>query len=356
MSAPRAGGADLVAARERLWAAVADGDEHAAETAVLAALGGGAAAESVLLDVIAPVQAKVGAEWAANRMSVAQEHAATAINGRVIAAMAHHPAARPPDRPGRVVVACVDGEWHALPARLLAEVLRLRGWRVDFLGAQVPTPQLVAHLHLGSTDAVALSSSLPTRLPTAHAAITACLSTGVPVLAGGAAFGADGRHARLLGATAWAPDARAAADLLAEGLPRPDLAAVRLPVDDLPHLADQEHAVVARTAQQLVKQTLADLEERPPTTTTPHRPDPEDVAHVVEFLAAALYVDDDELFGGFVTWTGDILAARDVPAASLHPVLELLAALLTDLPRATRMLHGARRALDTAHSTHGTTA
>ncbi|MDI5982847.1 cobalamin B12-binding domain-containing protein, partial [Amycolatopsis magusensis] len=122
-------------------------------------------------------------EWAANRLSVAQEHAATAINDRVIAAAVH---SRPRPRAvlGRVTVACVDGEWHALPARLLAETLRLRGFTVDYLGAQVPVPHLITHLHRTGPDAVALSGSLAPRLPTAHATITACQAAGVPVIAG----------------------------------------------------------------------------------------------------------------------------------------------------------------------------
>ncbi|GAA3310212.1 hypothetical protein GCM10020295_76700 [Streptomyces cinereospinus] len=216
----------LARAREELWRAVSDRDEHAAGRAVFDALDAGADAEDVLLEVIAAVQRRVGLEWAANRFTVAQEHAATAIHDRIIAAMAHRgPPADTPGTAGSVTVACVDGEWHALPARLLAEVLRHRGHRVDFLGAQVPTPHLIAHLHQTSPDAVALSSSIPARLPVAHTAISAVRAIDIPVLVGGAAFGADGRYARLLGADAWAPDARAAAGLLARGLPRPSPAA-----------------------------------------------------------------------------------------------------------------------------------
>ncbi|MBV8930895.1 MAG: cobalamin-dependent protein, partial [Mycobacteriaceae bacterium] len=192
--------ADYEIARERLWGAVIDRDEYAAAATVFAMLDAGMTPEDVLLEVIARVQHRVGTEWAANRISVAQEHAATAINDRVVAALAHHPASRPTVTAGRVTVACVDGEWHALPARLLAEVLRLRGWQVDFLGAQVPTPHLIAHLHHNGPDAVALSCSIPTRLPTAHAAITASQAAGATVLAGGAAFGQDGRYAYQLGA------------------------------------------------------------------------------------------------------------------------------------------------------------
>ncbi|MDT0431848.1 MULTISPECIES: cobalamin B12-binding domain-containing protein [Streptomyces] len=345
--------------RERMWTAVTDGDEYAASAHVLGALDDGTDAESVLLDVIAPVQARVGAEWAANRLGVAQEHAASAIAERVIAALAHHPSARVEPRLGRIAVACVDKEWHALPARLLAEVLSLRGWRVDFLGAQVPTPHLVAHLHHSGADAVALSSSLATRLPTAHAAITACQAVGVAVLAGGAAFGPDGRYARLLGADAWAPDARSAARRLAEGIPAPETAGGHASAGDLPHLADQEYTYVAREQVPLAREVLAQLERRFPAMAgyTDHQRErtAEDIVHLLDHLAVALYVDDDALFTAFVTWTAGILTARDVPARSLRPALDALAAELQDFPRARRLLDHARHALDATLAPGGRT-
>ncbi|MET7683978.1 B12-binding domain-containing protein [Streptomyces sp. NPDC005423] len=331
-----------------LWDAVSAGDEHSATGAVLRALEDGADPESVLLDVIAPVQGQVGLEWAANRLSVAQEHAATAINERVVAALALHPAARTDPSRGRITVACVDGEWHALPARLLAEVLKLRGWQVDYLGAQVPSAHLITHLLLTDADAVALSSSIATRLPTAHAAITACQAVGVPVLVGGAAFGPGGRYARLLGADAWAPDARAAADRLARSplpRPRPD----HQQLDDLPHLADQEYTLVARGSASLVRTAFAALEDAFPATRTYSDTQrerlAEDLAHIVEFLATALYVGDAELFTGFISWTAQVLTARGVPAQSLPPALDILACELKDFPRATRILSSGRAQL-----------
>ncbi|HEY3482219.1 MAG TPA: cobalamin B12-binding domain-containing protein [Streptomyces sp.] len=338
--------------RDALWAAVMGRDEFRAAGVVFDALENGMDAETVLLDLLAPVQVRVGAEWAANRLSVTQEHAASAITERIIAALAHHPTARTAPHLGRVTVACVDQEWHALPARLLAEVLTLRGWQVDFLGAQVPTPHLIAHLHASGSDAVALSSSIPTRLPASHAAITGCQAIGVPVLAGGAAFGTDGRYARLLGANAWAPDARAAAAELAAGIPAPDLAAGRQQIDDLPHLADQEYTLVARTQGNLVREVLAQLEAAFPAMAsyTAHQRErtAEDIAHIVDFLTVALYCDDDELFTTFITWTAEILTARHVPARSLRPALNILATELKEFPRSLRLLDEAVRALDAA--------
>jgi methanogenic corrinoid protein MtbC1 len=332
----------------RLWEAVHEGDEHAAAEVVLPAVDAGLDPESALLDVIAPVQAKVGVEWAANRIGVAQEHAATAINDRVIAALAHRVPTPPRPAPGRVTVACVDGEWHAMPARLLAETLRLRGWQVDFLGAQVPVPHLIEHLHRTGPDALALSSSVPTRLPTAHATISACQAVGVPVLAGGAAFGSDGRFAGRLGADGWAPEARAAEARLGDLLARPYRPAAHRPVDDLPHLADQEYTLVTRGGHRLVAAVLAALQERIPAmagyTDRQRQHTAEDLAHIIEFLGVALYLDDTELFTRFIAWTCAILTARAVPAHSVVLALDLLTGRLQDFPRATGLLAAGRSA------------
>ncbi|MFD7027328.1 B12-binding domain-containing protein [Streptomyces sp. NPDC059917] len=342
--APRSAPTRPAELAEQLWQALLALDESAAVAAVLRALDQGLAPESALLDVIARVQGRIGEEWAADRITVAQEHAATAINDRAVGAVALHPAARTRPHRGKVTVACVDGEWHALPARLLAEVLRLRGWHVDYLGAQVPAPHLIAHVHRTGPDVVALSSSLPTRLPTAHATITACRAAGTPVIVGGAAFGPDGRYARLLGADAWAPDARTAADDLARaplGRPCPG----RQSLDDLPHLQDQEYTLVARGRQRLVREVFVELQENHPAmreyTDVQRERTAEDLSHIVDFLAASLYTDDTDLFLRFLLWTADVLESRGVPATSLLPALALLAHRLSDFPRATATLRAA---------------
>ncbi|MET9368987.1 cobalamin B12-binding domain-containing protein [Streptomyces griseoflavus] len=335
--------------RDRLWQAVLEGGEYEAVDAIRAGLDAGWEEEALLLDVVASVQERIGAEWAADRITVAQEHAATAINERVITALVHRQPANRPAGPyrGRVTVSCVDGEWHAFPARLVAEVLRLRGWQVDYLGAQTPTPHLVAHQHRTNSDAVLLSGSISTHLPAAHAAITACQAVGVPVVAGGRAFGPDGRYARALGADAWAPDARGAAATLEAGLARP--AAVRDTVDDLPHLADQEYTMVVRSRSRLVKQVLVDLESRFPAlraySDAQRERTAEDLVHIMDFLATALYLDDAEVFTGFLRWTAEVLTARGVPVRSLRSGLDIIGEQLHDFPRALRLVREGAAAL-----------
>ncbi|MER7495022.1 cobalamin-binding protein [Streptomyces pharetrae] len=184
--------------------------------------------------------------------------------------------------------------------------------------------------------------AIPTHLPAAHAAITACQAVGVPVLAGGRAFGPDGRFAHALGADRWAADARGAAAVLEGGLPRPLPTAVRQTVDDLPHLADQEYTMAVRSRGSLVRRTLADLEHRFPAmrgySDEQRERTAEDVAHIVDFLATALYVNDSEVFTSFLAWTADILTARRVPADSLVTALDILAGQSRETPRTLAML------------------
>ena len=150
---------------------VGDGDECGAIDVVTDLLDDGVAPQRVMSELIAGTLVRVGRLWAADEWSIAREHAATAACERALAAVAARTEVFP--HRGRITIACVDGELHALPPRLLAETLRLDGWRTDFLGAGIPGPHLVTHLHQTRPEAVALSCTIATRLPQAHAAITA---------------------------------------------------------------------------------------------------------------------------------------------------------------------------------------
>ncbi|MEU8288392.1 cobalamin B12-binding domain-containing protein [Micromonospora sp. NPDC048905] len=323
---------------------LADADEDAAIDLAIGLLDAGVPAERVLLDLVAPAQAEVGERWARNEWSVAQEHAATHISERVVAAVATHVNPRPTG--GRVVVACMDGEWHALPPRLVAEVLRLRGWQVTFLGASVPAAHLVSYLHRYDAHAVALACALPMRLPHAHRMIEACRRSDVPVVVGGRGFGADGRWARRLG-VAWAPDAPSAAELISD-----ERALRRVPPARLGHLADDEYASLVRRRGELIDSALGDLRERVPATHTYTASQLDstvsDLGHLVDFLAAAVYVDDASLFMEFVEWLAGILSSRGVPGSALARSLEHYAGTLRDFPRAERMVALGRAGLPAA--------
>jgi hypothetical protein len=50
----------------------------------------------------------------------------------------------------------------------------------------------------------------------------------------------------------------------------------------------------------------------------------EDLGHIVDFLAAALYATEPDIFLEFVDWTAAVLGARNVPPAALRSGLTLI--------------------------------
>ncbi|MEU4164203.1 cobalamin-dependent protein [Actinoplanes sp. NPDC026670] len=321
---------------------VADGDEVGATRLVSALLDDGVAAQRIIVDLIGGAQRRVGELWEANEWSVAREHAATAVGERALATVAARTTAHATR--GRIALACVDGEWHGLPARMLAELLRLDGWRVDFLGASVPGRHLIVHLHQTGPDAVALSCMLPTRLPRAHAAITACRAAGLPVIAGGRGFGPGGRYAERLGAQAWASTGEEAVARLATDWPPRTLSDLPLP-DDESFLGDEEYTHLVRSRPQLIKTAMDRLATVfPPAAgydAAQIESTSEDLGHIADFLAAALYVGEPAIFQDFVTWTTTVLTSRGVPATALRTGLTLIHDQLVDFPAATAMLNAA---------------
>ncbi|MGW5663237.1 cobalamin B12-binding domain-containing protein [Streptomyces sp. NPDC003758] len=329
---------------------LAHADETGATALALSLLRSGASAEEVLLRLIAPAQAAVGTRWVSTQWSVAQEHAATHVSERVVSAVAAEASASRPrnSAPGRrVLCGCVEGEHHTLPARIAAEVLRLRGFDLTFLGANVLVPRLVSHLHRQGPDLVALSCVIPVCLPAAHRLVECSRRAGVPVLAGGAGFGPAGVWARTLGADLYLPDPAAAADMLA--VRWPDTPRETAPLE---HLADEEYSRIVRQRAELLRRLFARLRERYPSLCDPGAEHAEavleELGRLPDVLAAAIYVDDPRVLTDYLSFGAAFLHARGVPTAALGLALGALSGPLGDLPRASGHLDAGRRWLAAA--------
>jgi methanogenic corrinoid protein MtbC1 len=163
----------------------------------------------VLLDqLVGRALAEVGRGWAAGAWSVAEEHRATSTSQAVVGAL--RPA--PPDAGPGVVLACPDGEWHSMPAEILAHRLHLRGVRVRALGPSVAADDVAAALAEEQPVALLLSCTVLSSLPAAAQTVDVAARAGVPTVLGGAAVDAAG--ARRLGAAARPEDPDAVAALL----------------------------------------------------------------------------------------------------------------------------------------------
>ena len=283
------------------------------------ALSDGPAADVV--DALGRVQERVGEEWYRGTWTVADEHAATAV---VDAALAAVQATRPPVDPRNgafVVVACPEGEWHSLPARMFSVRLRDLGTRVTFLGASMPADHLGADLAHRRPDVLAVSVATPLGLPAAIASIDAAHAVEVPVVLGGRALGTNDRRAHALGADGWAANA---ADLV-RALP------IAPRVHDLASRAARQSAVLGLELDRepLVERALEILAGRfPPIAQYDHRQmsrTREDLESIARFVEVSVLVDDPGLFTEFVDWLQGLLSARGLPRAVLPTSLDCLA-------------------------------
>lgn len=293
-------------------------DSSNAKRLALQLLDGGVPLSRLFTELVAPAQAEVGDRWHRNELSVAAEHAATAVADDVVSALTvigDSPVGRP-----HVVLACAEGEWHVLPARLTAESLRSEGFSVTFLGPSTPARHLPGFLEDVRPDVLAVSCSTALSLDGVLRFVHVAHDAGVPVIAGGRGLSVAQR-AYTLGVDLWAPDAAAAGDVLRQPLPR----ALREPT------ADTGGAMaLAPAIGGWVERALVALADRFPALA--HYDDEqlartrEDFGYIIHFIQAAILLRDSDVFHEFTDWLRLLLEARGVPAAAFRLSLEALTA------------------------------
>jgi len=146
---------DWPAQADQLYAAIAAGEEtHARHW--LGRLAAGVTLVDLCEHVIAPALRRIGDGWASGWVSIAQEHRASAICERLIAAYAGQPGGRPR---GRAVVATPPGERHGLPALMAAACLREDRWLVHHLATDLPVAEVTRLAGAVDADLVVFSSA-----------------------------------------------------------------------------------------------------------------------------------------------------------------------------------------------------
>jgi diguanylate cyclase (GGDEF)-like protein len=169
---------------------VADG--AAAERGALDCLDDGISVQMLYSRVIAPAMWKIGDLWETGAITIADEHLATAITHRVLAAVYTSCLDRTVGRAGSILMATAEGESHELGLRMAGDILELAGYDIAYLGAGVPLEVLIAAIGERTPDLVALSATLQDDLPGSLEATISALESGfpdIPVLVGGQGVG-----------------------------------------------------------------------------------------------------------------------------------------------------------------------
>ncbi|MFM6849244.1 MAG: B12-binding domain-containing protein [Terrabacter sp.] len=202
---------------DELWAAVEAFDAEAAEIAI-AKLLWDVPLSGAVVGVVLPFLQEVGDRWEAGTLSVAHEHFASDMLRRKLWALSSVPPAQVLDdasAPSPVVLlACPSGERHDMVLLCVALMLRERGMRVRFLGADTPVPAVVSAARASGADAVVLSATRATAF-TAHTTTLRRLAQERPLYVAGR--GADEQTVAEIGAAALPADpSRAVVHLVGE--------------------------------------------------------------------------------------------------------------------------------------------
>jgi excisionase family DNA binding protein len=139
---------------DRLYDALVLGDELSGRQVVDRLHEGRSDAAELCEQLFTPALRRLGDSWAKGRVTLADEHRASAISTRLLARISTHPRGRPR---GVAVVTTAPGESHELPGVMASMALRADRWRVHHLGTQVPCDQLAALAKREGADLVVVS-------------------------------------------------------------------------------------------------------------------------------------------------------------------------------------------------------
>jgi diguanylate cyclase (GGDEF)-like protein len=166
--------------------ALAAADAGGAGRVARQALGEGMGVAGLYQRVIAPAMWRIGELWEEGTISVADEHLATALTNQTMASI-YGPSLSHKVKPGRILMAAVEGERHALGLRMAADVIELAGYETIYLGADVPTADLLQAVASRSPNLVGLSVTMSSSIPALDRAIAEiqCIKPKLIVMLGG---------------------------------------------------------------------------------------------------------------------------------------------------------------------------
>jgi MerR family transcriptional regulator, light-induced transcriptional regulator len=165
--------------------------------------------EALANRVVLPVLEEVGERWERGEASVGQEHFATNIvRGRLAGLARNWGAGSGP----LAILACPPGELHDIGLILFGLVLRARGWRIAYLGANTPIDTVDDAVERLGPRAVVLAALSAEPFDSAAEEIARLAQRARVLLAG---HGADEARAERAGAELLSGDPVGAADRLA---------------------------------------------------------------------------------------------------------------------------------------------
>ena len=143
----------------RYISALLAGSQSEASGLVEDEIAGGATVAEMYMHVFQPCQWEIGRLWQTARISVADEHYCTAATQMIMSRLYRYIFSGAKN--GLAMVStCVGDEMHELGARMVADLFEMNGWQTTYLGANVPTRDIIRTVEKQSVDVLAVSATL----------------------------------------------------------------------------------------------------------------------------------------------------------------------------------------------------
>lgn len=268
--------------------------------------------DTVCMEVLQRGIHEIGSLWQQARVTVQQEHFATAqAVQKLNSLMAVIP---PPYRSETVLVACPAGEHHSFAALLMSLRLRWRGIRVIYLGANLPLDQMEQTAGEIRPDLILLQAQTLPAVPGLRNAADLFQRNGYRAAYGGLVFNRQPGLRALIPAEFLGESMNAAIDRIEDYLKTPAVsrqleAEVQPPSELAVRVADRRSLIEARVMKLLDPAGLnADYMVEVNT-------------YFSDFLLAALELGDLSYLEPELDWVNSLLAERKIPMNQMGPFL-----------------------------------
>jgi MerR family transcriptional regulator, light-induced transcriptional regulator len=114
---------------------------------------------TIFMEVVAPCLVEIGEAWYTGRIRVTTEHFASSfLRGKLLTLLQAYPSRRSAPY---ILIGCAPTEQHELGSLMLAVLLRSHGFRVEYLGPDIPIEDLVDYAFYEHPGMIILSATTP---------------------------------------------------------------------------------------------------------------------------------------------------------------------------------------------------
>ncbi|NBI05855.1 cobalamin-dependent protein [Senegalia massiliensis] len=167
--------------------------------------------EDIYHQIIEPSLVKVGDMWEKNELTVGEEHFFTEATKRIMSSIySQYPIIEIKNL--NALFFCAHGERHSIGIRMVSDILEQNGWKVYFLGTDLPIDSILSMIKNKKIDLIAISTTMDYNINSIKSMIKNiklnCENKDIKFLVGGKPFNLDKTLVNFVGADGYAKNCK----------------------------------------------------------------------------------------------------------------------------------------------------